>query len=63
ESFFKTIKRECIYKHAFRCSRTAFTTIFRYIEGWYNTRRIHTTIGNVAPLQLRLMKLNSKRAA
>jgi transposase InsO family protein len=44
ESFFKTIKTECIERHEFKNVRQAWSTIFDYIEGWYNTNRIHTTL-------------------
>ena len=63
ESFFRTIKRECIDRRTFDDEPQAYTTIFRYIEGWYNTRRIHTSANNMAPLQLRRQKTNPKRAA
>lgn len=49
ESFFKTIKAECIAKHQFTNKQEAFSVIFRYIEGWYNTRRIHSAIGAITP--------------
>jgi transposase InsO family protein len=44
ESFFKTIKTECIERHEFKNVRQAWATIFDYIEGWYNTNRLHTTL-------------------
>lgn len=44
ESFFKTIKTECIERHEFKNARQAWSTIFDYIEGWYNTNRLHTTL-------------------
>ena len=49
ESFFKTIKTECLSKHRFTSVEEAFSVIFRYIEGWYNTKRIHSSLGNMAP--------------
>ena len=44
ESFFKTIKTECIDRYEFCNVRQAWSIIFDYIEGWYNTNRIHTTL-------------------
>ena len=44
ESFFKTIKEECIDRHEFTSKAHAWSIIFDYIEGWYNTNRIHTTL-------------------
>lgn len=52
ESFFKTIKAECITKHQFNSKEQAFSHIFRYIEGWYNTRRIHSFLDGVAPAEM-----------
>lgn len=52
ESFFKTIKTECLVKHQFTNKQEAFSAIFRYIEGWYNTRRIHSTIGGISPAKM-----------
>lgn len=44
ESFFKTIKTECINLQEFHNRQQAWCVIFDYIEGWYNTNRIHTTL-------------------
>lgn len=52
ESFFKTLKRELLYgKVAFRTRKEADMRIFEYIEMFYNTKRIHSTIGYVSPMQ------------
>ena len=51
ESFFKTIKTECIYKHTFQSVQEARAVIFDYIDGWYNTLRIHTSLGGQSPRQ------------
>ena len=50
ESFFKTIKAECLNRHYFETMDQARRVIFRYIDGFYNTRRYHTTLGQ-APLE------------
>jgi putative transposase len=44
ESFFKTIKVECVYQNKYKTKDQAVLSIFEYIETWYNTRRIHTTL-------------------
>jgi transposase InsO family protein len=51
ESFFKTIKVESIYKYQFKNLSEAYSVIFEYIRGWYNTSRIHSALGNITPLQ------------
>jgi transposase InsO family protein len=46
ESFFATIKRELIDTPApGRHTAGLRTAIFDYIEGWYNTRRLHSSLG------------------
>ena len=42
ESFFKTLKVERVYQMAYSSRNEAKMDLFRYIEGWYNTRRIHS---------------------
>lgn len=51
ESFFKTIKVEALNKYHFNDVKALKTVLFRYIDGWYNTMRIHTTLGGISPLQ------------
>jgi transposase InsO family protein len=45
ESFFKTIKIEALNKYIFSSQSMLYTIVFRYIEGWYNTVRIHSALG------------------
>lgn len=52
ESFFSSLKREMMpecgyFENAFH----ARTTIFKHIEGFYNTRRKHTSLGMKSPFQ------------
>lgn len=51
ESFFKTLKVEKLYKHIFKSENELKTVLFRYIDGWYNTKRIHTSNGGKSPLE------------
>ena len=44
ESFFKTLKVEHVYHHSYKTFREAELSVFEYIEAWYNTNRIHTTL-------------------
>jgi putative transposase len=52
ESFNATLECELLVKHRFKDRREAEIAIFRFIEGWYNPRRRHTSIGNISPMQL-----------
>lgn len=51
ESFFKTIKCEYIDNYKFEDQHSAKSMIFRYIEGWYNTKRIHSALDGKSPLE------------
>lgn len=51
ESFFGTLKRELVHHCRFTTRQEARSRIFRYIEGFYNRKRIHSAIGYVSPDQ------------
>jgi len=44
ESFFNTLKTECVYQNRYETKIQAKVSIFDFIETWYNRNRIHTTI-------------------
>ena len=50
ESFFGTLKSECVTGQ-FASHALARTTIFEYIEVWYNRRRLHSTLGYLSPAE------------
>jgi len=49
ESFFKTLKAECIYQHKFTDKEQAARIVFEYIETWYNHKRLHSALGYLSP--------------
>ncbi|MEV0611396.1 IS3 family transposase, partial [Polymorphospora rubra] len=49
ESFFATIKTELLHRETWPTRTAAHTAIFNWIEGWYNTRRRHSTLGYLSP--------------
>ena len=52
ESFFHSLKVEWIYgEKVFETRKEATEKIFDYIEGWYNTQRLHSTNGQVSPAE------------
>jgi transposase InsO family protein len=51
ESFFATLKCELIHRHAWPTRARARSAIFEYIEGWYNRRRLHSSLGYLSPAQ------------
>ncbi len=49
ESFFKTIKTEKLNRIKLIRATQLNSLIFKYIEGWYNTQRIHSTLRGLTP--------------
>ena len=54
ESFFGTLKKELIHQHNFRSRREARSSIFDYIECFYNRSRLHSALGYLSPLEFKL---------
>jgi transposase InsO family protein len=63
ESFFATIKRELIAPRAWPTRSGLRRAVFEYIEGWYNTRRLHSTLGYLSPTQYVAVHHNADRQA
>ncbi len=51
ESFFATLECELLNRYRFATQIEARTAVFKFIEGWYNTHRRHSAIGQVAPIR------------
>lgn len=49
ESFFGTLKAECVHWQRYRTRDEARQDIVRYIESWYNSQRRHSALGYVSP--------------
>jgi putative transposase len=49
ESFFGTLECELLDRYSFRTQAEARRAVFRYIEGWYNPRRRHSSLGYLSP--------------
>jgi putative transposase len=49
ESFFATLETELLDRHSFRSRDEARLAVFSYIEGFYNPRRRHSTLGYRSP--------------
>lgn len=58
ESFFKTLKVECVYQQRFDTRIQAEMAVFEYIEAWYNTQRRHSSIGYRSPAEFEKLLLN-----
>jgi putative transposase len=51
ETFHATLKKERIDRQSWPTRAAARTAIFSYIEGWYNPRRRHSTLGYLSPVE------------
>lgn len=52
ESFFKTLKRELVRDRSYKTREDAKQEVFKYIELYYNTQRLHSKNGCKAPCEL-----------
>jgi putative transposase len=51
ESFFSSMKIECVHRQRFSTRDQAKAELFDYIERFYNPRRRHSTLGGISPMQ------------
>jgi putative transposase len=50
ESFFSTLKGECVERHDFQTHEQARACIFEYVEVFYNRQRLHSSLGYRSPM-------------
>ena len=62
ESFFKTLKVECVYHIKFTTRDQAELAIFEYIETWYNRNRRHSAINGLTILEFEQLTKNKYAA-
>jgi transposase InsO family protein len=63
ESFFSAIKNEWLHRFVFTTRAKAKSQVIRYIEGFYNHRRLHSALGYRTPLEVLNESLSTQRAA
>lgn len=51
ESFFAQLKTELVHHERYPTRQAAQSSIFRYIEGFYNPHRLHSALGYLSPIQ------------
>ena len=56
ESFFATLKTECVYQHVFYTREQAVSEVFEFIEMYYNRKRIHSTIDFETPVSFNFQR-------
>jgi len=50
ESFWESLKRQCVQGRVFLTRAEARQAIFKWIN-WYNSSRLHSTLNHVPPLE------------
>jgi putative transposase len=50
ESFFSTLKAECVERHDFQTPEEARTCVFEYLQVFYNRQRLHSSLGYRSPM-------------
>lgn len=63
ESFFATLECELLDRRRFQTQAEARLAIFDFIEGWYNPRRRHSSLGRVSPVTFERRYTNEPVAA
>jgi putative transposase len=63
EAFFASLKRELVHRRRFATRAEARREIIRWIEGWYNVRRLHSTLQFRTPLEAEADWLHTQQAA
>ena len=62
EAFVATLKTELLYRSSWPTRQAVRTAIFEYIEGFYNTRRRHSSLGHLSPAEFEEVKLTETAA-
>jgi putative transposase len=50
ESFIATLKTELVHRRRFPDREVARSTVFEYLEGFYNRRRLHSALNYQSPM-------------
>ena len=53
ETFFASLKKDMLYGHKFKTRAEAKMAVVEYIELFYNSRRLHSTLGYNSPKEYR----------
>jgi len=63
ESFVSTLKAELVSRMEFPTRQAAKTAIFEYLETFYNTRRLHSSLGYRSPAEFEEDRMEEVRVA
>jgi len=60
ESFFHTLKTEYVYLNGSQDRENMRSGIFEYVEGFYNRKRLHSTLGYMTPEEFEIKRYNQR---
>ena len=60
EAFFASLKRERLNRRSWPTRPELRSAIFEWIEGWYNPRRLHSTLGYLSPNNYEQLELEKE---
>jgi putative transposase len=63
ESVFATLKTELVYGRSWPTRHELEMEVFSYLEGFYNTRRRHSRLGNLSPTDYETMHLTQNEVS
>ncbi len=63
ESVFATLKSELIYRRSWPTRHELEMEVFSYLEGFYNTRRRHSRLGNLSPTDYETIHLTKNEVS
>jgi putative transposase len=63
EAFFATLKRELVHRYTWATRRAVRLAVVRWIEGWYNPRRLHSSLSYLSPIEKEGNYQQTSRAA
>jgi putative transposase len=63
ESFFATLECELLDRRSWPTKRELSTAVFDFIEGFYNPRRRHSTLGYLSPADYEALHADGQPAA
>jgi len=61
ESFFASLECELIDRRSWQTKTDARLALFTYIEGWYNPRRRHSSLGQISPANFESKHMDKNR--
>jgi putative transposase len=63
ESFIASLKTELLYGRSWLTKESVRVAVFEYIETFYNSRRRHSTLGHLSPMEYEEVRIREEAVA